>query len=480
MKRLDLSIKQIDETQFDKIKHENIKIFEKYDGTKLNVYKHNDRIIVSYKNEILFEKEFISIEENNIKKSYDRSQYKKVFEIINRHIEFLKNIDNDTELFFEFIQKKPTLTRMYKKYHDIIFLKATKSKIEKTTDRIFSEPQNEIQFKHNPFKTPKLLFEGQLNEFANFNKFKEHFLNIESEFGNKVEGIIIKNDNLLFKLTQENQYNKEFRNQIKSLFFLNEYEKEKEYWQQIYKESENIIKNKIVNEKNYESILSETVKEIYNIENSVLSDKFYNKIEQQLEQNKDNIMNDKYKIDKDNLIQKIRDDLHSISKLLLSYKLKENQNALIIGKFRVFSKAHISMIEETLKYSNKVVLCIIRGRGKNKFASIPFDIQKNIIEERFKDKVVVITHSTGNILSIINKSPLKIKYFVCGTDRFETYKNQLSKTTIPFKIIEYKRNNDISATNIIEAYNNNNYQYIEQNLNIFEGLDEKLEYLKML
>lgn len=153
------------------------------------------------------------------------------------------------------------------------------------------------------------------------------------------------------------------------------------------------------------------------------------------------------------IIQKIKDDLYLTGKQSIMDELPENQNALFIGKFRIPTKAHISIIEEALKVFNHVVICVVKAKKDVKEA-LPLDKQEEILEEIFGNKITVITHSSGNITSIINKSPKRIRYILAGSDRVDGYKDQL-KTHTNISVVETKRDMDskenISATKTIEA-----------------------------
>ena len=149
------------------------------------------------------------------------------------------------------------------------------------------------------------------------------------------------------------------------------------------------------------------------------------------------------------VLMKIRDDLYLTTKLKLMRELPENNNALYVGKFRVPTKAHIKLIKDVLKKFNKVVVCVVKSKKESKEA-ISFELQKEIFEYLFGDKVEVITHSSGNLTSIVNKSPVMIKYVICGKDREKSYLKQLERLQ-NVKLIVYPRNDDISATNLIKA-----------------------------
>jgi len=156
---------------------------------------------------------------------------------------------------------------------------------------------------------------------------------------------------------------------------------------------------------------------------------------------------------KDDIIQKVKDDLYLTGKQAIMDDLPENQNALFIGKFRIPTKAHITIIEEALKEFNHVVVCVVKAK-KDVKESLPLDKQEEILEAIFGRKITVITHSTGNLTSIINKSPKRIRFILAGSDRVESYESQLKRHP-SLSVVETKRDLDskenISATKTIEA-----------------------------
>ena len=158
-------------------------------------------------------------------------------------------------------------------------------------------------------------------------------------------------------------------------------------------------------------------------------------------------------LDKQDLIQKIKDDLYLTGKQAIMDDLPENQNALFIGKFRIPTKAHIGIIEKALKEFHHVVVCVVKAK-KDVKESLPLDKQEELLETIFKNKVTVITHSTGNMTSIINKSPKRVRYVLAGSDRVQGYTDQLKRHP-NVSVVETKRDmkskENISATITIEA-----------------------------
>ncbi len=157
------------------------------------------------------------------------------------------------------------------------------------------------------------------------------------------------------------------------------------------------------------------------------------------------------------IIQKIKDDLHLTGKQTIMDNLPENQNALFIGKLRIPTKAHIAIIEEALKEFNHIVVCIVKAVKETKKA-LPLDMQEEILESIFGNKITVITHNSGNITAIIDKSPKRVRYILAGSDRVKDYESQLGRHT-SLSVVETKRDMDsddnISATKVIQSIENN-------------------------
>ncbi len=184
-------------------------------------------------------------------------------------------------------------------------------------------------------------------------------------------------------------------------------------------------------------------------------------------------------------IQKIRDDLYLTGKQKVMDSLPEHQNALFIGKFRIPTKMHIDIINKALEKYNHIVICIVQA-SKDIKVGLQLETKIKILEEIFKNRITIITHSSGNLLSIINKSPVRIKYVLCGTDRVDSYRQQLLKSP-NITVIETNRDlvDDISATKTIEAIKRNDnilfkkmvdkkiwdmYELIKGEINEFERL----------
>jgi len=517
---LDISIPNLDKVVTNDEKLETFlldyyRIEEKFDGTKLTLWRNSNEWeedyrknwVVSFKNQILYPAEFDKIDRNIIKKySLGISQYAFIHDHLKRFHKNTKDIPTNTEFFIEFIQNKLTTTRDYKKQHDLFLIaySPAKGSIEggmlKTSPIGFFQQDLNIFSEILSLKMPPVVFHGQINSEENFTKgiknnnlmnawisnkhlfeknkydtIKKTLLSFESILGGKTEGVVLHSSSgTMFKFLQDDQHDKSVRF-AKKLRFQNSKEIEEKYWSEIYiLAKENIDNIENLNSNNYEINLSKIVKAIYSIKDNRIKSLFTFKFKAMKKEDK--LTDDKA------LIQKIRDDLHLTSKQLLMDKLPENQNALFIGKLRVPTKAHTDIIRKAIDKYNHVIICIVKAKKDNKL-SLNLEYQKKILKRLFGEKVTIIEHSTGNLTSIINKSPKRIKFLLTGTDRIESYKGQLKRHP-QINMIEIERDEEsvdnISATKTIDYIRNNNISGFKEMVDIeiwdeFENIREVLK-----
>ena len=215
-------------------------------------------------------------------------------------------------------------------------------------------------------------------------------------------------------------------------------EKETDYFLEMKKLSESILKDVNVKE-NFRILLKE------------LSKKAYSTTKEELPEHT-----------KKSLIQMQEDLFHNLKYLLIK-KLPGNNCALFIGRMQPPTKLHLSIIREGLKDFDNVVVAIVKGKkSEAKDNPFSFETQKEIINAVFP-KVEVIQVSTGNIISAMNASDENINAVLCGTDRLETYRNQL-KTNPEIAVVETKRDPDgVSGTKLRKALMDGNKKEFERN-----------------
>lgn len=216
---IDISILNVDkyltsDSKIDNFLYDNVEIEQKSDGIKLSLIKIDNTgtlndWVVSYKNQIMYSNEFDYAPDYKIKKnSISNSQFKIVFDHLKTVLN--NNIPKNTELFIEFLIKKPTLSSNYTK-HGMILLASSKVsyKIEfgkiKTSGGTFDTSKREKYAKELKLNVPVKLFSGQLANFergilnselkSEYNKIKNS-LNIENtqDYISKIKSLFLSID----------------------------------------------------------------------------------------------------------------------------------------------------------------------------------------------------------------------------------------------------------------------------------------------
>jgi len=468
---IDISILNVDkyltsDSKIDNFLYDNVEIEQKSDGIKLSLIKIDNTgtlndWVVSYKNQIMYSNEFDYAPDYKIKKnSISNSQFKIVFDHLKTVLN--NNIPINTELFIEFLIKKPTLSSNYTK-HGMILLASSKVsyKIEfgkiKTSGGTFDTSKREKYAKELKLNVPVKLFSGQLANFergilnselkSEYNKIKNSlnientqdyiskikslFLSIDSKYGGKEEGVVLTFKNIILKWQQSYQTDQVLRSQIKDKFKEN-LELEDQYWKNVRLSALNILNN---------LKLSQDI----NKNLSLISDEIKNlKLD--------------FSHSKKNDFQ-IKDDIQITTKNIMLKNLKGNNNALFQGKMRVLTNAHYNIIKNAIKKYDGVVICLISNKETLKYRNL----RLKMLDLAFGNnpKVEIIEHSNGNIFSILRKSTKNVNIVLCGTDRYNDYKNLLIKAP-DIKVVETPRNSsDISATKIIE--NIDNFLFFKRN-----------------
>jgi len=432
--------------------------------------------VVSFKNQILYSEEFSDIDRTDIKNySVGISQYALIHDHLKANQIQTKDFPLNTEVFIEFIQNKLTTTRDYHQKFDLFLIAYSSATAEivggliKTTPEQFSTENNHHYSCMLGIDLPPVVFEGKIDTLGNFEmgiknwglmaqwethkyKFidtpntpidyvtiKAVFLGFESCLGGKTEGVVLEAEDALYKFVQADQYDKDVRYARKSLYQAPQ-EIEDKYWTEIMKMAE-----MYADSMNYQLPLPTVLQSLNNIVFN--SDHYLNNIPI-----KDKLENTK-EIRPCVATFKVRDDLYLTAKQMILDRLPENQNALFIGKFRIPTIKHIQIIEDALTKYPHVVVCIVRAK-KDVKESLSLEVQTEILTSNFGDNITIITHSTGNITSIINKSPKRIRYILAGDDRVESYEKQLLRhPSVIVNRYERKENNEdsISATRALSA-----------------------------
>lgn len=447
-----------------------VTVEHKTDGVKLTVVKqaNNGNIndyIFAYKGNILYTTEYDYQPSTKVKKeSIGASQFKIVF----AHFSTLgKNtIPVGTELFIEFLMSKPTLSSNYNTKHKMVLIGTSNSTwVEsfgklKTTPSGFNVDKRDEYAKELKIDTPQVLFQGIIGSELTFSRGIKHdalkreftqrkgsmkwnipelllddvralFLSIESKYGGTEEGVVIKYNGRMLKWQQEYQLDQEARTKIKSKYREADPLSEQQYWDNVKRTALELVSAIVVKSRKLDEILSEL-----------------------------SLMLKRHKLDFTHSSKTetvIKDDIQLNAKTLLIKQMRGNNNALIVGKFRIFTKeGHYKLIKRASTLYDNVVVCLVTSAETAKTK----DLREDMIRKCFPG-VHVIHASNGNILSIINKSPVNINVIYAGTDRVAGYQQQI-KNNIGMSVKELPRSDSsISASKVIE--NINDQDFFEKN-----------------
>ena len=450
-----------------------VEIEAKTDGVKVTVIKIADSgdlsdWIIAYKGHILYSEEFNYNSDDNIKKSSIGSSQ---FKIVLDHFKSLgkTSIPVGTELQLEYLMRKPTLSSNYERPHGIVLIGYSKSTysaefgILKTKNSGMKTEKRDFYAKELKLNVPLKIFDGVLSskeEFERgilakdlktaFNKFKEFFdfsdytdtynrlssllLGIPSVFGGKEEGVVLKfSDGKILKIQQDYQLDQVKRAEIKNKWKESDESSENQYWENV-KGSAYDIFYKIDKQKSLSDMLSQMSSLLKRYELNYSHSKKNETI--------------------------IKDDIELNVKTLILKSLKGNNGCLVLGKFRVLTKAHFNLIKLATKEFDKVLVCLVSSKDTKETEDLRFRMLEVALKQ-FSNKVQIVKSSNGNLLRIISNSDFNINAVYAGSDRVSDYEKQL-KNVLGMKVKELVRtDDDISATKVIT--NINNEKYFKQN-----------------
>ena len=450
-----------------------VEIEAKTDGVKVTALKIADDgdlsdWIIAYKGHILYSEEFNYNSDDNIKKSSIGSSQ---FKIVLDHFKSLgkTSIPVGTELQLEYLMRKPTLSSNYERPHGIVLIGYSKSTytaefgILKTKNSGMKTEKRDFYAKELKLNVPLKIFDGVMSskeEFERgilakdlkiaFSKFKEFFdfsdytdtynrlssllLGIPSVFGGKEEGVVLKfSDGKILKIQQDYQLDQVKRAEIKNKWKESDESSENQYWENV-KGSAYDIFYKIDKKKSLSDMLSQMSSLLKRYELNYSHSKKNETI--------------------------IKDDIELNVKTLILKSLEGNNGCLVLGKFRVLTKAHFNLIKLATKEFDKVLVCLVSSKDTAKTE----DLRLRMLEvalKQFGNKVQIVKSSNGNLLRIISNSDFNINAVYAGSDRVSDYEKQL-KNVLGMKVKELVRtDDDISATKVIA--NINNEKYFKQN-----------------
>lgn len=450
-----------------------IKIEAKTDGVKLTLVKINDSgtlddWIVAYKGQIFYRGEFEYIKDSALadQVSIGNSQFDKVFD----HLDSLKasdynKIPNNTEIFCEFLVSKNTVMSEYTKTGTIIVLGYGKASPElrfgklKTNSEYFETANVKIYADALKLITPPILFDGVLfpadamfdgiqnkvllQELKSkrmtlksletdpkeyFNTLIEAFLNVESEFGGKEEGIVLHHNGRLYKAQQTYQLDREARSQKKLRWMEDDPQKEQAYWDDVLEVSKQIAEQTTTQD--IKVGLNEISKKIKQLNFEGVHSK----------KNQATVM----------------DDIQTNAKMFYLKALKGNNGGLVFGKFRILTNGHVKMIEKARKECDEIVIGLVTSSDTKDTK----DLRLEALKKAFPGARIIELIS-GNIFTALKRAEININHLYTGSDRKEDYERQLLKAP-GIDVQEIERSDaDISATKVIE--NLSDYAFFKAN-----------------
>jgi glycerol-3-phosphate cytidylyltransferase-like family protein len=461
--QLDISILSAGKVLTNKQKIEDfltstVTVEHKTDGIKLTIIKKDNKgnindYVFSYKGQVLYSKEYEFNSKVKVKKeSIGPSQFRLVFD----HFSKLgkNSIPVDTELFVEFLMSKPTLSSNYNTKHKMVLIGHAKTKWEEKFGRLKSSPgpmdtsKRDDYAKQIKIDVPQLLFVGTMGSAISFsagimNKnlksefearknsmtwdnaeiliddLRQLFLAIESKYGGKEEGVVMKYNDRIIKWQQEYQLDQAARAAIKAQYRSDTVEDENAYWEYVHAQAFRLSNSIVVKSRKLNDVLEELALTLKKL-----------KIE----------FNHSKKTE-----SMIKDDIQLDTKTLLVKKMRGNNNALILGKFRVLTKdGHYKLIKRAAALYDNVVVCVVTSKDTKDTKQFRYDMMKKVFPN-----VEIIEHGSGNLMGIMGKSPININAVYAGSDRVSAYKEQL-KRVLGVEVKEMPRtDNDISASKVI-------------------------------
>lgn len=474
--QLDISIKAVgkyitNQSKRDSFLSDKCIVEHKTDGIKITIIYVGDTgdwktdWIVAYKGEVQYPGEFDFAADSSIKKS---SIANAQFQIIFNHLEKLgsvSGIPDSTEFFVEFLMRKPTLSSAYKKQHGMVLIAFSKTDYTVKMGKLKSSPaafNTEGRTKYANIiglDVPALLFEGVLGNPATFEKgikskelkglyaqrksafnwtnpeilvddLRELFLAVESVYGGEEEGVVLKFANDLYlKFQKEGQVDPEARKAIKARYSEDSDDRNELYWKQVRMVALEIIMKittKPVTEKDFPKFLKRAAEELKKTTIRFKHTK------------RDNLM--------------IKDDIQGNIKLIGRKRLKQNNNFLFLGKFRVLTEAHYKIIAKGLKDYDGGVVCVVTSKD-TKFSK---DLRNKMVRTAFPN-IEIVNHTTGNLFGIIGKADKNINIVLAGSDRVSDYKHTL-RFNPDISVVETARtDDDTSATKVIANIEDEKY-----------------------
>lgn len=470
---LDLSIKQLrsEYKSPEDLKYfmsEPSKVEHKTDGVKLTIIKIAnegtlDDWIVSYKGSILYRGEFDYQDALGKTLTLGNSQFDVVFD----HLETLGHLSEiplNTEFFCEFLVKKATVMSEYSATGQIILLGYGNASPVLRYGKVATNSQNLITKGREKYarllrlNTPRILHQGvwfpttklvsgcvdpelrsiiaksaktlellESNPLAYYNKVTELFLNLESQFGGKEEGLVIETPGGLYKIQQDYQLDKNARHSKKLRYREDDPQKEQAYWDDV------IETGRVIAQEVLASGIQDIKQGLKNVSDRISG------------LNVDGAHSKKN-------TQSVKDDIQYNARNFLLKGLNGNDGALIIGKFRVLTDGHCKIIDKAIEESDDVVIGVVTGHRAGDIN----DLKLRMLRKTYPN-VMILNLTTGNLFTAISKTGININKIYAGSDRARDYEKQLLEAP-GVEVREIIRTgHDISATKIIRKMDDESF-----------------------
>lgn len=461
--QLDISIQAAgkwltNEKKIEEFLSSEVTVEHKTDGVKLTIIKKDDKgnmndYIFAYKGNVLYSSEFDYQPNTKVKKeSIGASQFKTVFQ----HFSKLgkNSIPVGTELFVEFLMSKPTLSSNYSTKHKMVLIGHSKSAWEEKFGKLKTKPQGMDTSKRDDYAkqlkidVPQLLFKGVMGGPSTFESgiiapvlkkefsqakntmtwdnpeillddIRQLFLAIESKYGGQEEGVVLKYNGRLLKWQQEYQLDQAARAAIKMKYKEDDFDAEGQYWKNVTAEAMKIANSFVVKSRK----LDDLMQELSQVMKRLKLDFTHSKKTQAM----------------------IKDDIQLTAKTQIIKQMRGNNNALILGKFRVVSKeGHAKLFKRAQTLYDNLVICIVTSKDTKDTK----DLREKMVR-KVAPNAEIIHATNGNLPRILQSAPININVVYAGSDRVGSYQEQL-KSSLGTEVRELPRtDNDISASKII-------------------------------
>lgn len=439
---LDISIENLDKVpnKLALLIRDTVTVTEKVDGTKLTIIRNDQpwdpdvtkNWIVSYKSNIINAEDFAGLNARHdaaiSSHSTGISQYKFVWDGLRKAHVHCKQVPRSTEFFIEFVMRKGTLTRVYEKYHAMILIATSPTHYSITGGKVYSSPSS-FDTTHNDqfakllgIQTARVLYDGPLSKLVNVvgpaemvAELKSKFLGMSSQFGGKMEGVVLEfSSGATFKLVQDDQYDKATRAANKAS---TEAADPAAYWGNIRQHAQTHLAGINPNDDFKRNV-------------EMVSQRVYGSAHMDVDANKHDI--------------NAKDDTFLTAKSMLMRQTPGNNGAMFLGRMSPLTIAHHGIIENALKTYDTVTVNLVKAKV-DKSNPFPVELQKQMLELCFGNRIEVIVSQTGNLATILQKSKHMINVILAGTDRVEGYRSQLGRSP-DISVIEIPRTNEVSGT----------------------------------